>query len=392
MKLKILSIGLACLLFLLTIILGSTVESAPKIGASCDDGNKCTVNDVFRPNGTCTGAQKPPPASKPKPCKEFVCRTATGKFSEVNKINGTTCDDKNPYTSNDKCSKGICQGTNDICDPDGDGKITDKFKDANLLAAIKNALGKEPTDDITLQDSFKATSLKLYNKGLKDISGIECFTKLTKLDLSLNKISDITPLAGLVNLIQLTLSNNKISNNLAPLAGLTNLMHIDLWSNQISDVTPLKGLINLDDLGIGTNKIIDITPLAGLANLNRLDIRWNEISDLTPLANLTNLTELTLTHNNIPKFGLAPLADLINLKWFYADENQISDVTPLSGLINLVDLSLKSNLIQDITAIINNPGIGFGDYVCLLGNTQIPQSQWKALGDKGVDVTCMKGW
>ncbi|GEM_PF-6596653 len=326
-------------------------------------------------------------------------------------------------SSPDQCFNGTCEGTDiisSLCDPDGDGLITDKFKDEKFLNALREVLGKGPTEDITVEDANNTTDLgfhydglfnNLGGNGISDISGIECFvnltdlylylnnivdiaplkylTNLTDLDLSHNPVSDITPLAGLTNLTRLQLSATKVSNNLAPLKDLINLEHIDIWFNGISDITPFAGLTNLEDLGIGENNISDLTPLAGLTNLTRIDIRWNEISDITPLAGLTNLTELTLQNNKISE--LAPLENLINLKWLILDKNQISDVTPLADLTNLILLDLKTNLIQDITAIIANPGIGLGDKVCILGNG-IPQSQVDALGNKGVDVICMGAW
>ncbi|MBI4995101.1 leucine-rich repeat domain-containing protein [Candidatus Peregrinibacteria bacterium] len=319
--------------------------------------------------------RKSPSAKKRlKLCHQLVCNVATGEFSEVSNADGTVCNDQKSYTSNDKCQSGICKGTPiNPCDPDGDGIITDKFKDSNFLAAAGATLGgASGSAYITLQDALKATSLDVGVNGIEDISGIECFSNLKDLILSNNYISDLTPLKN-----------------------LTNLVYLDLWNNKISNVTPLAGLTKLQELTIGYQKelavISDITPLAGLTNLTRLELPDNEISDITPLAGLANLKYLTLTKNKIS--DIAPLADLNKLEFLYLDKNQISDVTSLGGLINLYILSLKSNLIQDITALINNPGIGnleigLIDYVCLLGNPQISQSQMNALANKGVDIIC----
>ncbi|HIH23071.1 TPA: leucine-rich repeat domain-containing protein, partial [Candidatus Micrarchaeota archaeon] len=328
--------------------------------------------------------------------------------------------------------------TTSTCDQDGDGIITDNFKNYYFLIAIRNALGKKFNADITLQDVLKTTSLNLSSSGLQslpNILGIECFTELTVLDLSINsEISDITPLAGLTKLTYLDLSFTGISNNLAPLknlinlttlylfasgisdvtslAGLTklqdlvlssnnlsdltplkdftNLIYVDFWDNMISDVTPLAGLIKLQELTIGNQKgsevVSDVTALAGLINLTRLELPNNEISDITPLAGLTNLTHLTLEGNKIS--DVTPLAALTKLEFLYLDNNQISDVTSFTGLINLWFLELRFNLLYDLTPLLNNPGINFGDKACILGNPNVPQSQIKALVNKGVNVIC----
>ena len=328
MKLKILLIGLASLLsFLVIIIFGNTAELKGKIGAfkagePCDDGNKCTVNDVFRPNGACTGVKKTLPAKRPKLCQQWsICNPATGEFNEVNKANGIICDDKNSSTSNDQCFNGTCKGTNiisSLCDTDGDGIITDKFKDFKFLAAVRKALGKEFNADIALQDALKTTFLNVSSSGLeslKNISGLECFVNLTNLDLSSNpKISDITPLTGLIKLTNLDLSFTGISNNLTPLKGLINLTTLYLGMSGISDVTSLAGLINLKDLILSGNNVSDITPLKNLTNLVYVDFWTNKISDISPLAGLTKLQELTVGGQT----GL----------------ELVSDVTTLAGLTN----------------------------------------------------------
>ncbi|MCL0101336.1 leucine-rich repeat domain-containing protein [Peptococcaceae bacterium] len=78
------------------------------------------------------------------------------------------------------------------------------FLDANLEAAVRDALGK-PTGDITKKDMAKLTNLEAYRRGITNLSGLEYAVNLTSLDLSENQITDITPLAGLTNLTWLEL-------------------------------------------------------------------------------------------------------------------------------------------------------------------------------------------
>ncbi len=49
--------------------------------------------------------------------------------------------------------------------PDGDGIITNKFTDPNLLNTMRLALGKGPTEDMTIQDALN-TRGPLSNTGL----------------------------------------------------------------------------------------------------------------------------------------------------------------------------------------------------------------------------------
>ncbi|MFH1387407.1 MAG: leucine-rich repeat domain-containing protein [bacterium] len=133
------------------------------------------------------------------------------------------------------------------CDTDGDGIITDRFADINFLNAVREALGKGPNDEITMQDTLNTTSLYLVGKNIQNLSGIECFTHLHSLYLGDNQVTDLAPLAGLTNLAQLVLSDNQITD-LNPLAGLTNLEHLSLSYNPIGDIIPL---INNSGLGHG---------------------------------------------------------------------------------------------------------------------------------------------
>lgn len=228
-----------------------------------------------------------------------------------------------------------------------DGKVADdeggesicEIVDPNLSAAIRDALGKGPDDDITLDDALSLTSLEANYIDISNLEGVECFTNLTILELIDNQISDIKPLADLTSLSYLDLRSNQISN-LLPLAELTNLANLYLSSNQISNLSPLAKLTSLTKLKLGFNQISNLSPLAGLIYLPNLDLVDNQISNLSPLAKLTSLSDLNLALN------------------------QISDITPL----------------------IKNTGLGDGDFVYIKNNPNIPASQIAALRAKGVYV------
>jgi Leucine-rich repeat (LRR) protein len=50
------------------------------------------------------------------------------------------------------------------------------------------------------------------------------------------------------------------------------------------------------------------------------------------------------------------------------DNNQIVDLAPLRGLTGLYDLDLHGNQITDILPLVENPGLGWYDYVYLYDN------------------------
>jgi len=211
------------------------------------------------------------------------------------------------------------------------------FPDANLEAAIREAIGK-PTGPICPSDLEGLTDLSAAASNIADLTGLEHCTNLSYIHMQANQISDISPLTNLTNLAHLTLTHNDIIN-ISPLANLTNLAHLTLSGNEISDISPLAGLSNLSVLGLAGNQISDISLLANLTNLTSLYLNGNQISNISALANLINLWLLRL------------------------DGNEISDISPLASLTNLTHLNLSDNQISNIYPLVQNTGLGTGDFV-----------------------------
>ena len=145
--------------------------------------------------------------------------------------------------------------------------------DANLRAVIAKSLGRGSDETITQGEMATLTRLEAPNSNIKDLTGLEFATHLTRLDLGVarmawryvnsNRISDLSPLSGLDSLERLYLSENRISD-LSPLSGLTSLERLYLSENRISDLSPLSGLDSLEVLRLSENSISDLSPLSGL--------------------------------------------------------------------------------------------------------------------------------
>jgi Leucine-rich repeat (LRR) protein len=279
------------------------------------------------------------------------------------------------------------------------------FADPNLEAVVRDAIGI-PTGPIYSSDLEGLTTLNGNNRGIVNLTGLECATSLTCLELPQNLISNISPLANLTSLTSLDLYDNQISNisplasltsltvinlghnqisaisplanltslialnlvsnqisNISPLANLTSLQGLYLWYNQISDISPLAGLTSLIMLSLASNQISDISPLATLTDLVSLDLGSNQISNVSPLAGLTSLTSLGLEHNQIS--DISPLASLTSLTSLDLGSNQISNISPLATLTSLTGLLLNGNQISDISPLVANAGLSAGDVVFL---------------------------
>ena len=220
--------------------------------------------------------------------------------------------------------------------------------DSNLRAAIAEELGKSPNAPITVKEMEGLGRLVARNRGIRDLTGIQFATNLSKIDLRDNEISDLSPLAGLINLEVLDFTFNV--SDLSPLAGLINLEYLHFTDTNVSDFSPLAGLINLESLGFSrTPSISDISPLAGLVNLKFIGSWGNAISDLSPLAGLTKLEVINFCGGNIS--DLTPLAGLTGLKELYLARQEISDISLLANLTGLTRLDLHNNDISDISPL-----------------------------------------
>ena len=96
----------------------SCVVSNAQDGISCDDGVDATVEDKCN-NGQCAGVDKCQGTLCPLPGDCFTngrCDKNTGICEFDQKPTGTSCDDGNPLTVQDSCcDKGCCQGV-DLCE------------------------------------------------------------------------------------------------------------------------------------------------------------------------------------------------------------------------------------------------------------------------------------
>jgi RHS repeat-associated protein len=95
-----------------------TSPSRPN-GASCQDGDACTLADSCQ-SGTCVGSNPVVCGALDQCHQTGVCNSATGLCSNPAKANGTACSDGSLCTQADSCQAGVCTGTNPIVCPAAD--------------------------------------------------------------------------------------------------------------------------------------------------------------------------------------------------------------------------------------------------------------------------------
>ena len=269
--------------------------------------------------------------------------------------------------------------------------------DPNLRKVLSKILIKSRDEPITLQEMQGLRIIgdeTTFEKGIRDLTGLEYAINLRKLWIERNNVSDLSPIAGLTNLRELLIERNNVSD-LSPIAGLTNLRELLIDYNNISDLSPIAGLTNLRELGMSANPLSDLSPLAGLTELEHLALTnhdgahitdisalagkeklrtiriWDApvkdmslfvnpnievidlcgagISEIPSLENAPKLREMYLLNNHISDVSV--LQNLTGLERLLLAENNITDVSPLANLTNLKWLNIRDNPITDYSVL-----------------------------------------
>ena len=214
-----------------------------------------------------------------------------------------------------------------------------------------------------MQHAVNLADLNISSNTVADLSPLAGLP-LTTLNISENAGVDLSQLASLTTLTTLRISNVPASD-LSPLAALTSLTVLAATGSSVGNIAPLAKLTALRELWLGANAVSNLAPLAGLRRLQKLNLGANQVADISALAKLTSLTYLGLY------------------------ENAIVDVSPIRYLTRLTSLHLQNNRIGNIGALLQNTGLGQGDYVDLTGNP-VPcganGAQVRELVEKGATV------
>ena len=255
---------------------------------------------------------------------------------------------------------------------DDDVRDLGPFRDPALRAVVEEALGKGDGAEITAEDMASLTELDGWNRGIRDLTGLESATGLEWLDLGRNFIDDVSPLSGLTALGSLYLSHNPVQD-VSPLAGLSlRELHLDGTQVDFADVAALPYFDALRELGVGGLGIRDVSALAGMP-LEYLSLGGNPLADLTPLSTLGSLRILALSATGTTDVGalagltamwelrldgnriadLAPLANMRQLDTLHLSDNDISDLSPLAELTEMWELRLDGNRIADLAPLAN---------------------------------------
>lgn len=378
---------------------------------ACEDIDECAdQRDDCDPNATCTNT----PGS-------WSCSCNDGYFG-----NGQECLAAQPCAINSCLNGGDCwvEGSTRRCEcPEGfSGKVCEvtcpeilTFGDPALETAVRAELG-QPDGDILLADAREVTALSVYDSELSDLSGIQCLTGLTWLNLVRTGIGDLSPLSGLVALTHLDLGCNDFTD-LSPLEGLVNLAELSMghdsscvYDSRVSNLSALDGMSQLTTLSAYGNAIVDLRPLAGLRTLTYIQLADNpELEDVSPLQDLSALETLGLSNTSVN--DVSPLARIASLRSLDLTHvglstleklrvttqlteldlafNELVDISKLVLFTDLTHLYLDSNPITDLSPLSANTGLDSGDTVSLIGIAgDCAGADVATLEGRGVNVSC----
>lgn len=203
------------------------------------------------------------------------------------------------------------------------------FPDANFRAFLES---EYPSHIITTSQLNSRTELLMESKNIADLTGIQYFTQLTKLDCWNNKITSVN-LSANTKLKYLNLGYNKLTS--INVSAHTDLEELYLQNNQLSSSLNVTHHSQLRTLWVHNN--------ASLVAVNCSD---NNLTNFE-VSGCTSLTTLEC-YDNINLSTITGLASCTNLMYLDCEECRITDLSALSGMANLAEIYCARNLLTSL--------------------------------------------
>jgi len=208
---------------------------------------------------------------------------------------------------------------------------------------------------------------------LQDLSPISSYADLQLLYLeALPAVTDLSPLRAFSSLQTLVLECLAPNVSFAPVADLSALTRLEFLSNRLTDVSFLRGMTALKTLRIRwAYGGFTLAPLVGLGALEALDLENSDLADLSPLTTLPRLRQLTL-HDLQSLTDFSSMSGLVGLESLYISAApHLTDLSCLRGLAALQHFMLASDVIDDVTPLVDLPAL---EEVHLMSCHGLPQS------------------
>ncbi len=235
-------------------------------------------------------------------------------------------------------------------------QTTVAIPDANFRAKLMSSYPSVMTGNqlnIAAAKNFTSDLIFTYSN-ISDLTGIQYFTSVFKIDASNNNLTTIPDISATTSLQYLFLNNNKLTQ-LPNLSTLVNLLQLQAFNNKLTSLPALNNLKSLDQLYITTNSLTSFPDISNLTQIRYLIIGDNPFGSLPDFSPNTNLLELHVHETNISEIkGLASLTKLTRL---YCWQNNISDLSALSGNTTLIGFYAFSNNLSALPTLTNKPNL-----------------------------------
>ena len=206
------------------------------------------------------------------------------------------------------------------------------------------AVDSNSDGEIQLTEALEVYNLVLVSREINDLTGINSFTNLTKLNCGSNMLTGLD-ISSLIHLEELNCTGNEISS--LDLNGLLNLRYLYLSNNKLTALD-LNGL-NIFNL-ICDNNLLQSLNVVGQSNLQYLSCINNQLSTID-LSGLSFLQSFNCSENQLTSLDLSE-ADAMLM--FYCTSNQISSLN-ISNLTQMTTFECAYNPITalDFTGLTN---------------------------------------
>ncbi|MBP5655313.1 MAG: leucine-rich repeat domain-containing protein [Clostridiales bacterium] len=184
-------------------------------------------------------------------------------------------------------------------------KISEVFPDENFRKYVLSDIDTDHNGFLTPEEIEAVTAIDVRKLGITDLTGIEIFTNLEKLDCSSNNIKSLD------------------------VSGNTALKELDCSKNGMTDLD-VSGCSELEKLNCSDNKLTELD-VSKNPNLTYLDCSNNELDELDVSKN-KDLTYLDCSNNNLEELDLKENKDLVTV---ICDGNDIDKVYAPDGPVEV---------------------------------------------------------
>lgn len=220
--------------------------------------------------------------------------------------------------------------------------------DSNLRMCLKESYPSifNAQDFVITAMAQSIDRIDCYDRGIKDLEGVQGFANLTDLFLGSNKLTEIHKISALTNLVIIHIPNNEISST-PDFSAMPHLKIINLSNNKISTFPDFLQCHKVEWIDLRNNHLTSVSNIGHLAELTLLAVGFNPLVSLPSLAPNTKLT-----HLNIMDTDLATFPDLsanIFLERLYFGENpQFSQWPNITANVKLQHINCDGNNLATI--------------------------------------------